>query len=58
MFNRLNIYEWTQSVDKNIVKDSKRPTITKSRFIANNQQILRVDREKILPISKTTEKKR
>ena len=45
------------SVDKNIVKDSKRPTITKSRFIANNQQILRVDREKILPISKNTEKK-
>ena len=31
------------SVDKNIVKDSNRPTIIKSRFIANNQQILRVD---------------
>ena len=45
------------SVDKNIVKDSNRPTITKSRFIANNQQILRVDKEKILSISKSTEKK-
>ena len=45
------------SVDKNIVKDANRPTITKSRFIANNQQILRVDKEKILPISKSTEKK-
>ena len=44
-------------VDKNIVKDSNRPTITKSRFIANNQQILRVDKEKILPLSKSTEKK-
>ena len=45
------------SVNKNIVKDANRPTITKSRFIANNQQILRVDKEKILPISKSTEKK-
>ena len=45
------------SVDKNIVKDSNRPTIIKSRFIANNQQILRVDKEKIFPISKSTEKK-
>ena len=45
------------SVDKNIVKDSNRPTITKTRFIANNQQILRVDKEKILPLSKSTEKK-
>ena len=44
-------------VDKNIVKDSNRPTITKSRFIANNQQILRVDKEKITPISKKIEKK-
>ena len=44
-------------VDKNIVKDSNRPTIIKSRFIANNQQILRVDKEKIFPISKSTEKK-
>ena len=44
-------------VNKNIVKDSDRPTITKTRFIANNQQILRVDKEKILPINKNTEKK-
>ena len=44
-------------VNKNIVKDSNRPTIIKSRFIANNQQILRVDKEKIVPISKSTEKK-
>ena len=45
------------NVDKNIVKDPNRPTITKSRFIANNQQILRVDKEKILPISKNIERK-
>jgi len=44
-------------VNKNIVKDSNRPTITKSRFIANNQQILRVDKEKIVPVSKGTERK-
>ena len=45
------------NVYKNIIKDSNKPTITKSRFIANNQQILRVDKEKITPISKKIEKK-
>ena len=45
------------NVDKSIVKDTNRPTITKSRFIANNQQILRVDKERILPISKKIENK-
>ena len=51
--NKLDII----NVDKNIVKDPNRPTITKSRFIANDQQILRVDKEKILPISKNIERK-
>ena len=45
------------NVHKNIIKDSNRPTITKSRFIANDQQILRVDKEKTIPISKKIEKK-
>ena len=45
------------NVIKNIIKDSNRPTITKSRFIANNQQILRVDKEKIIPIDSKIEKK-
>ena len=45
------------NVHKNIIKDSNRPTITKSRFIANDQQILRVDKENIIPISKKIEKK-
>ena len=48
--NNINVYN-------NIIKDSNRPTITKSRFIANNQQILRVDKEKINPISKELEKR-
>ena len=48
--NNINVYN-------NIIKDSNRPTITKSRFIANNQQILRVDKEKTTPISKQIEKK-
>ena len=45
------------NVNKSIVKDSNRPTITKTRFIANNQQILRVDKEKIIPVSKKIENK-
>ncbi len=45
------------NVHKNIIKDSNRPTITKSRFIANDQQILRVDKENTIPISKKIEKK-
>ena len=45
------------NVHKSIIKDSNRPTIIKSRFIANDQQILRVDKEKILPISKNIERK-
>tara|TARA_B100000029_G_scaffold492377_1_gene553590 strand:- start:21900 stop:23354 length:1455 start_codon:yes stop_codon:yes gene_type:complete len=40
---------------KKIVKDSNRPTTTKSRFIANNQQILRVDNENVSEISKKIE---
>ena len=34
------------NVNKDLVRDSNRPTITKSRYISNNQQILRVDKEK------------
>ena len=45
------------NVNKDLVRDSNRPTIIKSRFIANNQQILRVDKEKITPINKKIEKK-
>ena len=45
------------NINKEIIKDSHRPTITKSRFIANNQQILRVDKEKRVSISSALEKK-
>ena len=48
--NNINVYN-------NLIKDPSRPTIIKSRFIANNQQILRVDKEKITPINKKIEKK-
>ena len=48
--NNINIYN-------NLIKDPSRPTIIKSRFIANNQQILRVDKEKITSINKKIEKK-
>ena len=42
---------------KQIIKDKNRPTTTKSRFIANNQQILRVDHEDVSKISKNIEEK-
>ncbi|PPR33728.1 MAG: Bifunctional protein HldE [Alphaproteobacteria bacterium MarineAlpha6_Bin4] len=45
------------NVDKNIIKDKSRPTTTKSRFISNNQQILRVDKEKTIPVDRIIEKK-
>ena len=48
--NNINVYN-------NLIKDPSRPTIIKSRFIANNQQILRVDKEKITSINKKIEKK-
>tara|TARA_Y100000590_G_scaffold18922_1_gene22452 strand:- start:1303 stop:2787 length:1485 start_codon:yes stop_codon:yes gene_type:complete len=48
--DKINVY-------KNVVKDNSRPTITKTRFISNNQQILRVDKEKKVPISKKIENK-
>jgi len=40
-----------------ILKDDSIPTTKKNRFIASNQQMLRVDREKTLPLSKDLESK-
>ena len=45
------------NIKKNVIKDKNRPTITKTRFIANNQQILRVDKEKVQNIDKILERK-
>ena len=45
------------NVNKDLVRDSNRPTITKSRYISNNQQILRVDKEKTDFIDKKIENK-
>ena len=46
---------------KNIItklfKDNNRPTTLKTRFIANDQQILRTDKETMAPISLSLEKK-
>ena len=47
----------TINIKKNVIKDKNRPTITKTRFIANNQQILRVDKEKVQNIDKSLERK-
>lgn len=43
--------------DKGIVVDKKRPTTAKTRVIADKQHVVRIDKEKTLPVSKQTEKK-
>ncbi len=43
--------------DKNIIVDSKRPTILKSRIIAGSQQLVRVDREGQTDLSPTLKNK-
>lgn len=43
--------------ERGIIFDSKRPTTTKTRVIANDQHIVRIDIEKKNPISVKTEKK-
>ena len=40
-----------------LFKDNNRPTTLKTRFIANDQQILRTDKETLTPISLSLEKK-
>ncbi|MGA1871814.1 MAG: bifunctional D-glycero-beta-D-manno-heptose-7-phosphate kinase/D-glycero-beta-D-manno-heptose 1-phosphate adenylyltransferase HldE [bacterium] len=40
-----------------IMKDSKRPTVTKSRIVANGQQLLRIDEEDILPLNSNLQKR-
>ncbi len=42
--------------DAGIVVDKKRPTTAKTRVIANNQHVVRIDKEKTHPISSNTEK--
>lgn len=43
--------------DKGIVVDKSRPTTAKTRVIAENQHIVRIDKEKTTPINNSTEKK-
>lgn len=42
--------------DKGIIIDKQRPTTTKTRVIAQSQQIVRIDKEKTTPINDKTEK--
>jgi len=44
-----------QGIKTNLIEDPNRPTITKVRIIAKNQQIVRVDRESITPLDTKTE---
>ncbi|KAF0151279.1 MAG: Bifunctional sugar kinase/adenylyltransferase [Ignavibacteria bacterium] len=44
-------------VEAGIIIDKKRPTTTKTRVIANNQHVVRIDKEKTFPISSATEKR-
>lgn len=43
------------SIEAKLITDSDRPTTLKTRLVARNQQVLRVDRESKLPISKSVE---
>ena len=43
--------------DKSIIIDKSRPTTAKTRVIANKQHVVRIDKEKTDPISKSVEKK-
>ena len=46
-----------KNIIKKLIKDKKKPSTIKTRFIANNQQILRVDNENVSEISRSTERK-
>ena len=46
-----------KNIIKKIIKDKNRPSTIKTRFVANNQQILRVDNENTSPLSPILEKK-
>lgn len=51
--------EWIKKIvmdGRGIIIDPKRPTTVKTRIIAHQQQIVRVDREKNAPISSNTQK--
>lgn len=51
--------EWIKQAvtdGRGIIIDPKRPTTVKTRIIAHHQQVVRVDREKMTPISSKTEK--
>lgn len=43
--------------DTGIIADASRPTTTKTRVIANNQHVVRIDKENKLPIDVQTEKR-
>ena len=47
----------TGITDKGIVVDRKRPTTAKTRVIANEQHVVRIDKEKTNPIAAQTENK-
>lgn len=51
------LLQQTGITDKGIVVDRKRPTTAKTRVIANEQHVVRIDKEKTNPISAQTENK-
>jgi rfaE bifunctional protein kinase chain/domain len=48
---RLHNLLLNERVTSNILKDSERPTITKTRIISTGQQLLRLDEEEGVPLS-------
>ena len=53
----LSILEKSKLNTENLIEQKHCPTILKNRLIAESQQVLRVDFEKILPLSKDLEEK-
>jgi D-glycero-beta-D-manno-heptose-7-phosphate kinase len=51
-----NLLKENNITDEGIISDSTRPTTTKTRVIANNQHVVRIDKENKFPIGQAAEK--
>jgi rfaE bifunctional protein kinase chain/domain len=52
-----NLLKENNITDEGIIVDSSRPTTTKTRVIANNQHVVRIDKENKLPLGQAVEKR-
>lgn len=52
-----NLLKENNITDEGIIVDSARPTTTKTRVIANNQHVVRIDKENKIPVGQAVEKR-